>query len=95
MVVLIFNSFLDKQILSSQLLWKSISKIANAVLMFHLCCRKYIYFRFGPQATVHDILRVAGGENLAGYRSPLELMEPHLRFPPRFNIDMHWKLQIL
>jgi hypothetical protein len=36
--------------------------------------------RFGPEATVEDIVR-GGGPSASpqGYRSPLELLEPHLR----------------
>ena len=50
--------------------------------------------RFGPEVTVQDIL--AGGLNQdGGYRSPMELMEAHLRYPPKFSIDPHWKLEIL
>ena len=34
--------------------------------------------RFGPEATVEDIVRGAGTAG-AQYRSPLEQLEPHLR----------------
>jgi hypothetical protein len=36
--------------------------------------------RFGPEATVEDIVRGGGpAASPLGYRSPLELLEPHLR----------------
>jgi len=50
--------------------------------------------RFGPQSTVEDIVRGAAAVS-AEYKSPLELMQPHLRFAPRFTIDLYWRIQIL
>ena len=51
--------------------------------------------RFGPEATVEDIVR--GGAAGAGgaYSSPTALLPPHLRAPPLLRQDNLWKLQIL
>jgi hypothetical protein len=35
--------------------------------------------RFGPEATVEDIVRGGMAADNIVYRSPLELLEPHLR----------------
>jgi len=51
--------------------------------------------RFGPQATVQDIIRGTEMHQGQKYRPHMQLLEPHLRFAPRFHIDPYWKLQIL
>jgi len=49
--------------------------------------------RFGPEATVEDIVR--GGVAKTEYTSPVHLLPPHLRFPPQIKKDQDWKLQFL
>ena len=41
--------------------------------------------RFGPESTVEDIVR--GQAASTEYRSPLELMEPHLRYVEKKEIS--------
>ena len=52
-----------------------------------------MYCRFGPEATVADI--VAGGLAKSVYRSPVNLLPANLRFPPAVKRDDDWKLQHL
>jgi len=50
--------------------------------------------RFGPDATVEDIVKSAGASK-EEYCSPVTLLEPHMRYPPRIIKDNYWKLEIL
>jgi len=49
--------------------------------------------KFGPDATVEDIVR--GGMVKTDYVSPVHLLPANLRYPPQFKKDLYWKLQFL
>merc|ERR1712106_169536 len=49
--------------------------------------------KFGPEATVEDIIK--GGVQKSEYSPPIHLLPPNLRYPPSIKKDDNWKLQIL